>query len=211
MRTFILLIFLSSRCLVAQNNRDEISSLDLYYGWKPQFQNFHNQLNTFESLDFSKPLQIIGVGASGQFVSTRDGHFLGHIIYNQIVPQTISVQDTLESRISGFAFSFAYGRAFTTPSEKFALYYFVGFNTGRLRLFGNETLKQKNPFFSPKIGIQPKVKFGRISLTMIFAYEYDLSQPTWRRTAFSNDTKATLQPLKQTGVTGQLGVGYILE
>jgi hypothetical protein len=211
MRITFLFIFLSNLYLTAQNKTGAFSSFDLYYGYRPQFQNFYNQLNTVKDLNFGKPLQMVGIGLSGQFVVMRDGTFNGHFIYNQIIPQTIYVSDTLEAKVSGFVFSFAYGGAITTKSEKFALCYYLGFNTGRLRMYSNDVLKQKNPFFSPKIGIQPKAKIGKISLTLILDYEYDATNPNWRRTIFSNPNQSTLASLRQTGITGQLGIGYVMD
>jgi hypothetical protein len=210
MRIIIPFIFLCNYSLIAQKH-DPISSLDVYYGYRPQIQNFYNQLSTLNNINFSKPLKMIGIGETGEFVISRNGKMTGHVIYDQIIPQVIYVQDTLKAKITGFVFSFAYGAAITTRSEKFALYYYSGFNTGRLRVYGNDLLKQKNPFFSPKVGIQPKIKMGKMALILILEYEYDLSRTTWRRTVSSKGNKTSLASFRQTGVTAQLGVGYVIE
>lgn len=190
---------------------DPISSFDLYYGYRPQFQNFYNQLTTVNDFDFGKPLQMIGIGSSGNYVINMDGNFTGHLIYNQIIPRSIHVQDTLKGKLSGFIFSLAVGSAFTIKSEKFAFYYYVGLNTGRLRMYGNDLIKQKNAFVSPKIGIQPKIRIGKISLSLILDYAYDLSKSDWKKTLFSNGNKVQPASLRQTGFTGQFGIGRILE
>jgi hypothetical protein len=211
MRITFLFIVLYTFTLTAQKKHDAISSFDLYYGYRPQLHNFYNQLNTINDFNLGKPLQMIGIGSSGEYVYNMNGHFYGHLIYNQIIPQKLIVQDTLKGKITGFIFSFAYGGAITTKSEKFVLYYYLGLNTGRLRLYGANELNQKNPFLSPKIGIQPKIKLGNIALTFILDYEYDISSPNWRRTLFSSGNKVNLASLKQTGITGQFGIGYLMK
>jgi hypothetical protein len=210
MRLAFLLIVICSLTGIAQKN-GQISSLDVYYGYRIQSQNFHNQLNILNDFNFNRPLQTVGVGLSGNFVLSRNGNFKGHFIYSQIVPQTISIQDTLTSRITGFVFSFAYGGAILTPSEKFGLTYYIGLNAGRIKINGAESLKQKNPFFSPKIGIQPKIRMGRLALIMTIEYEYDISKRNWKSTNSSNTEKYDLKMLRQTAFTGQVGIGYISE
>lgn len=182
---------------------------DFYYGYRSSFQSFYNQLNTTNNFKFNKPLQTLGIGMSGEFNISRADNFNGHFIYSQIIPQTIHIKDTIKCKITGFIFSFAYGRTLlTAKSGIFNLGFYLGFNTGRLRMYGNELVRQKNPFFSPKIGLQPKIKLGHIDFTFIFEYEYDISKSDWKRTLFSNNDKVSLNNLRQTGITAQVGIGY---
>jgi hypothetical protein len=83
-------------------------------------------------------------------------------------------------------------------------------STVSLRMYGNELVRQKNPFFSPKVGLQPKIKLGKIAVSLIIECEYDLSKSDWRRTLFSNNDKVYINNLRQTGITGQLAIGYVL-
>ena len=209
MRITIFTLVILPFSFVAQTKNTTLSSFDIYYGCRPLFQNFYKQLNTINDLKFGKPLQTIGVGSSGHFLVNRGSDFYGHWIYNQILPQTIFIQDSIKGKLSGFVFSFAYGASII--SKNFVFMFYSGFNTGRLRMFGNELIRQKNPFFSPKIGIQPKIKLGKIALTLIIESEYDISKPRWRRTSLANENKSNLDALKQSGITAQLGVGYLIK
>jgi hypothetical protein len=183
-------------------------SYDVYYGHRSYFQNFYNQLNTTKNIQFNKPIQTIGFGTSGRIIDDKNGNFYGHLIFNQVIPQSIIINNNINCKITGFVFSAAFGGGPTY--KKFSTYFYFGFNTGRLRMYGNELVRQKNAFFSPKIGLQPKIKFGKLALSLIFEYEYDVTNPNWKRTDFSNNNKINLTSFRQTGITAQLGVGYNL-
>ena len=198
--------------LNAQKRKNtSLNSFDIYYGYHTNTQNFYNQLNTTDKLQFNTPIRTIGIGTSGNYVLNRDGHFQGHTTYSQVIPQKITVQDSLIGSLTGFIVGLAYGGGFTNKSRTLTLGYYIGANTGRLRIYGNEFLRQKNPFFSPKIGIQPKLRIGAVSITAIVEYAYDLSKPGWRKTNFANDQKVNMSGLRQTGINAQLGMGYILK
>lgn len=186
-----------------------VNSIDIFYGYRIYSHSFYNQLNTVDRISLNSPPQTISIGLSGYFSSTPKIGWHGHLIYNQIIPQTIFIQDTIKGKITGFVFGAAFGRALKTKKENFALLYCLGFNTGRLRMFNNQLLKQYNPFFSPKISIQPKIKIGCLALSFLFEYEYDITKTSWKKTVFANDNKAKISNLRQTAITGQIGLGYI--
>lgn len=213
MRTITLLIpiFISSFLTAQKDTTSSINSFDLYYGYRPNFQNFYNQLNTTNKFELGMPIQMIGIGTSGRFPMTRDGSLCGHFIYNQIIPQTIYISDTIKCKITGFNISFADGDAISTSSRRFTLFYYAGFNTGRLRLYGNQLTKQKNFYFSPKIGIQPKITYKKFAMSFIIECEYDITNPNWKRTLFSNRDQTKINKIRQSGVTGQIGIGYSFE
>lgn len=215
MRTLLLLCFLLTASLGLTAQVDSmlrsITSLDLYYGNRAFFGNFYKQLNTTSKYHFSSPVQTIGLGISGNFLLTRGGNFYGHFIYNQILPQTIVIQDSLKGKLNGFVFSFAYGGAYQKAESNFALLFYLGFNTGRLKITGNPQLQEKNPFFAPKVGVQPKIRFGKMALSLIAEYDYDVSKPSWRRTLSAKGDQVTMAKFRQTGLTGHIGIGYVFD
>jgi hypothetical protein len=179
--TFVILMTFVTVFLTAQNNQKHgLNSFDFYYGYRVYSQEFYKQLNTINSIELNKPLQTVGIGTSGYFPVQRMGGFYGHFVYNQIIPQSIKIQDTLTGKISGYIFSFACGRTLIKSLRNFSLNYYIGFNTGRIRLYENPLIREKNYFFSPKVGIQPKIKIGKIGLTFIVEYEYDVTNPNWK-------------------------------
>jgi hypothetical protein len=213
MKTLTTILLLSiTLSLAAQKDTTSdqtLSSFDIYYGVRPFFGDLYHQLNSTTNFSFSPPIRTIGIGTSGHFIMSRASDFYGHFVYNQILPEAIHIQDTIKAKITGFIFSFAYGGAVTTTSGVFAFYFYLGLNTGRLKITGDENLAQKNPFFAPKIGVQPKIKLGRIALTFIFEYDYDISKTSWRRTLFAKVDQVNIAPFRQTALTGQVGLGYL--
>ena len=73
-----------------------------------------------------------------------------------------------------------------------------------------DMVRQKNPFFSPKVGIQPKFLIKRFTLTFIAEYEYDISKLGWRRTAFAVHDPLTIEKFRQSCFTGMVGCSYRL-
>ncbi len=211
-KTFVILMTFVTVSLTAQNDKNHgLNSFDLYYGYRVYSQDFYKQLNTINSIELNMPLQTVGIGISGYFPVQRKGGFYGHFIYNQILPQSIKIQDTLTGKISGYVFSFACGRTLVKSLKNFSLNYYIGFNTGRTRLYSNDLIRQKNYFFSPKVGIQPKIKIGRIGLTCIIEYEYDITNPSWKKMSFRPAEIIKANSLRQSGITGQLGFCFIMK
>lgn len=212
MKTIVLLfLFFFSSYLIAQKDSSvSTTSFDLYFGYRPSFQSFYNQINTTSKFDLNTPLQIVGIGISGQFIVTRGDNFFGHFIYNQVIPKDITLNDTIKCKITGFNFSYGYGDAITSKTGLFSLYYYAGFNLGRLRTYSDELARQKNFYFSPKIGIQPKIKIKNIAISLIVECDYDITNPNWKHNTFSSRDQTKITKLRQSGVTGQIGIGYII-
>ena len=94
-------------------------------------------------------------------------------------------------------------------AKVFAISMNYGFNTGRLRLHGNEWARQKNPFFSPMLSMRMGITlFKKMVLTVRGDYEYDISSPNWRRTYFADKNKIDLEKYIQTGLTLFFCVGF---
>ncbi len=182
---------------------------ELSYGSRTTIQNFYDQLNAPTFIKLGRPLQIITIGACENIHFWTRYSLYANLAYSQVIPQTIYLWDTLKGKITGGVLNLSFGK-FIVQSKSFDLSYYIGFNTGRLRMFDNEPIHQKNGFFSPKVGIRPRVKFGRFSIVGSVEYEYDLSKSNWNRTRFSTGNKVRINNLKQSGMTVQLGVGYTL-
>lgn len=148
----LMLFQLSSKGQVNPGNQE--AWWDVYYGYRISNQVFYNQLNTINYFKFGSPLQIMGVRWKINSSGNHKGLFeKGHMGYSQILPQTIVVQDTLKGKITGGFFNFALGYHIETQVVRLIIY--LGFNTGQLNIFKNDLIRQKNPMFAPKIGIQP--------------------------------------------------------
>lgn len=207
----LIVIFFSILCFSSKaQDSTKIASdsyLDIYYGYRSLFQDFDGQLNTTENINLSTPLQLIGIRGCEYIKFAWPGvRFYQHFAYNQVIPQPIYIHDTLKGNLTGCLWGMGYGGLL--KSKVVDLYYYLGFNTGRLRIYGKEQIRQKNPFFAPKIGLQPRFKFGKIGITAVVEYDYDVSKTAWRRTLLANKDKVNIDRLRQTGVVAQIGICF---
>lgn len=205
-KTILLLLILISVTLKAQRpsaNKDT-AFLNFYYGYRTHFQNFYNQLNTVESFQLSAPLQIAGLRVSGMF-PFKINYF--EIAYGLIIPLRERLQDTLTCNISGYTYGAAIGRIMRSKHATFS--YYAGLSFGRTIIYGNRSLLRKNPFVSPKVGISPGLKFGNFGIALTVEYEYDITNPNWKKTLFSKDVQP-VDRLRQTAITTCLGLRYDL-
>ncbi len=128
------------------------------------------------------------------------------------LPQTITVNDSLDGKISGFNFGMTLVGVNLLPfSRHFSLYLGWGFNTGRLLVRANGYRAQKNPFFAPLVSFKPTVYFGRLALGVNAVYQWDISKRGFRPVNISNRSANFLLPTqKQSGLMLQFTLGWVL-
>ncbi len=182
-------------------------SIDIYYGYRIYQNSFYNQLNTLNDAKTNAPPQIIGVGISGHDHLVGPWALQPIITYYKIIPTKIYIEDTLNTKLSGFVFGFGLGKSLATKNKNLSISAYLGFNTGRTTLTKNEFISQKNQFFSPKITIQPKVIIKHVAISFIVEYEYDITNPAWKQTYFDKKTYL-LNTFNQTTATALLSLGY---
>jgi hypothetical protein len=201
------LLFLTASILIAQHSNAQkrnMESFDIIFGPRLFKSNFYNQVNTLDKYSFNSPLHLIGIGYSGRFTFERSTwlNFAGHTSYAQIIPSQLIINDTIKCNINGFIFSVCVlGWDFFPKSKNFHLLFSGGFNTGRLRLDGNELTRQKNLFFSPKLSLQPKIAIGKIILSVRGDYEWDISSKYWKPRRFATKEKIALDSFIGNGAT----------
>lgn len=185
-----------------------LNTFDIGFGQKFLHQDFYNQLNTFDNGRAFKPLSYIGFGGYSAFARNKKSFYSGHIFYQQVIPQSVMIADSISGKITGFDFGATLiGRDLLGKSERFDILVGFGFSTGRLRMYRNELIRQKNPYFSPKISITPRAKIGGIVVSLNLDYGFDIGRPGWRGTLFANSDKINLSNLRQSGVHGFLTIG----
>ncbi len=219
---FILLCVASKLCISqAKGNIEKapidsipynVFSTDFIYGTRLYTDNFYNQLCTLENFRFNAPVQMAGFGYSGAIpVDGRYGssYWYGHWSYQLVIPQKIIINDTISCNIKGYVLSLDIaGFDLFKRAKTFHVIGSFGFNTGRLRLQGNEWARQKNPFFSPRVSLQPKLRIGNLFFSLRGDYEWDISSVNWRRTLFATKDKIALQRFKQSGATVLFCIGH---
>ncbi len=185
-----------------------LNTFDIGYGQKFLHQDFYNQLGTFGNAQIFQPLTYIGIGGYSGFSRNKKSIYSGHIFYQQVIPQSVMISDSISGKITGFNLGFTLiGRDLFSKSERFDMLVGFGINTGRLRMYKNELIRQKNPYFAPKISLTPRVKLGKIVVSLNLDYELDISKPGWRGTIFANSNKVNISNLRQSGLTGFLTIG----
>lgn len=211
MKYIIVLIITTS---IAYGQRDSTrNSFNIIYGQKYlSNKTFDGRINSLENINFGAPLTYIGFGTSGNIpINRRKLKRFGQGNYTQIIPQKILVNDTTSANITGFNFGFTFLGVDAFPEQKnFDIFISLGANTGRLRIYGNSYVNQKNPYFSPKISLTPRVIIRNICLQIQIDYEVDISKKNWRRTNFSDSPKINLPQTSNTGVTILTSIGYVL-
>jgi hypothetical protein len=212
------LLFLCPLILSAQDNqspRPEYAYVSLLYGTRNYSDNFYSQFNTIQHQTFFNPVQLVGLGVCTppEHFKTKTGkliRYVQHLSFTQVIPQEIKILDTISGKLTGFVFGMSLGIDLLGNTKHFNFMVSGGFNTGRLRIYQNELLRQKNPFFSPKIAIEPGVRFEKLIISVRGEYEYDVSGGNWRRTIFANKDKVNLNSFHQSGLTAFLSVGILI-
>ncbi len=198
----------TDRPVVAEHYHNQ--SLDFYYGYRVYDKSYYNQINSIDKkIDTKLPLQIVGVGFSGHdYAVARSGNVTAQINYYKVIPTRIMIQDSLRTKISGYALGLGVGYGLANLKKTISIAGYIGFNTGRTTLSKNEYISQKNQFFSPKITIQPKFIIKHISISLIIEAEYDVTNPGWNRPIFERKDHYLLQPFHQNCFTGLISLGY---
>jgi hypothetical protein len=211
--TLILLLLLTGCKLTAQ--RKGVVSLDLSAGYKSFDRSFQKQFNAIDNFSFSKPLQTVGLNFGGHFEDNQNGEE-GHresslyFSYSYILPQPVLLNDSVSCMVSGFSIGQAYGWDFLKENKNLDILLGLGANTGRTKFYRNNLARQQNFFFSPKVCLQPKIAIKKVVLTLTIEYEYDISNPNWKKAWFAKGEQIKLDRLRQNAFTTVFGIGYRL-
>ncbi len=192
----------------AQINRKVLYSYNVLYGFSYPI---HDEAFSMGSPigDF-EPLTTISTGGSGTIIWTR-GNLTsdGHIYYSHIIPSKVVVHDSIYGKVTGWNFGMtAVGRDLFFFSKRMDLVLSLGINAGQVRLYGNDLIKQKNPYFAPSIALEPKIRIGRITLVGLIEYAYDLGSSRWRETWFGPSADYPISRFVYSGYNIMLGIGY---
>jgi hypothetical protein len=185
------------------------ATLNLTYWSRAYTHSFYDRLNSTKNFLASLGPQYAGFGFSGYDMPVnRSSTWTSMMFFNEVVPQTISINDT-PTKLNGFAFTLGFGKSLYTRKRNLGIsLYFIGFNTGRLTLQNDSMGKQKNQFFSPSISIEPKVIYKRISLSVLISYEHDISKAGWMKVG--RNTSELFEGFDQSCISSFISLGYQL-
>ena len=206
MRTTLLIFFIS----VSTVFYCQTTTIDLYYGYHFCSDNYYNQLNSVDKFNPSKPFSTIGMAGTERLPKRK----YQKVKFSFFIPSKIIIQDSLSFRSTGFVFDydFSFDLIKNSPdkSKKKPFYFLVGlgFTTGQIYLGSNSLYNQKNPYFSPKLTIQPRYRVKKIIFSLTFDYSYDVSKGKWKDTRINKKNVATIKDFKQSGLTALFSIGY---
>ena len=194
----------------------------LSYGITPYRKNFLSQLNTWESTEIGRPVQIIGLHFNGPGgISTGSGHRNTYLDlqFNQYLWQKITINDSVTGAISGCSYGYAEGYEIFKNNRNIDLTIGGGLNLGRLKLteqnsvlldIRSNQLHLKNMLICPKGLIQFRIITKYISFMATAEFQYDISSSKWKEKLWSRH-KADSYPVpgfNQTGFCFFIGLGY---
>jgi len=194
------------------------STVDIFYGNQFFTNNFYNQLNSLSAVDLNKPTKVFSIGVM-EHLSTKSKNkdrLYSKLRFSAIQTNRVSINDTLNFDLNsyGFTYGFAYDiigkRSDKTKKKLFYCLVDIGFGTGLTVLGNNNKYNQRNPYFSPKIGIQPSVRIKKIMISLVFEYMYDVSNGKWKKMRWGNKDIAPIDNFKQTNLLGQFCLSYCL-
>ncbi|MDI9341819.1 MAG: hypothetical protein QM534_14710 [Sediminibacterium sp.] len=214
---FFLVFFvftLSAQRKSTKNSRNKRTprpfSFDLYYGHSIANNNYYNQLNSTSSINFNRPIRQIGIGYSNLYLFFSGGAGLcNQMGFYYYINTPIHLNDTLTPHLSGYAYSFAFGKSFFKQSKYFILNTYIGFNTGRTVLRNVHNAAFKNPFFAPKLLIQPKIFTKRLCFSLLLHYCHDTSGKNWKLKS-GTDSGFRLERFDQSNYGVLAAIGYCL-
>jgi len=200
------------------SNTTHIPSFDLIYGYRTlnrsQFSsNLEKKYNTFSDFKISAPLQYVGVGFS-YAAAVGIVSFKGNLQFCVYLPQRINLPDNSPAKSTGFNVGLTFlGIDLLKNTKNVDLVANFGFDAGQLLIRG-DGIKQRNRYFAPKVSLQPKVKIGRIALSICAEYGYDLTKDKWRKTWFGPGHQENLTPYSNkigglSGLSWFVTLGYV--
>ncbi len=202
------------------NSDSRIPSIDLIYGFRilnrPQFaSNFDKKYNTFSDFKMSSPLQYVGAGIT-LVASFGNRDYVSNLQFCVYLPQKINLTDSSTAKSTGFNVGFTFlGFDLLRNAKNLDLIANFGFDAGQL-LITDAGINQRNRYFAPKVSLQPKVRLGRIALSVCAEYGYDLTKDKWRKTWFGPGHQNNLVPSSNkigglSGLSCFVTVGYAIK
>jgi hypothetical protein len=175
----------------------------------------------FSDLNFSLKQQYgqglrdysYSIGASLETLQREARHFSYNSIFSyHFFPSTeTTILDSITFRLKGFQLGYAIGKDVFPNVKWFDLGLYTGFSTGRFRLYKQdpgiteEFLQYRNPFFSPKVIIEPRINLRHFIFAIRAEYLIDVGKGSWR----TRDGRATpLGDVRSSGffIQAYLGV-----
>lgn len=180
-------------------------SIGLSYSNKFYDNSFYRQLPSRNNVaPFAAP-HWIGVQVVECWPHGVRGQMVSLVTMEQMLPYRIIINDSIKARMTGFNLGIPLFGMDLLKSKNVDFLIVGGVNVGRVNLGGDNRVRAKNPFISPKLLVAPRICLGKIVISGMVEYSYDVSGKQWKNRMFGAKHTSAIQPFNQNGFT--LGVG----
>lgn len=180
---------------------------EIWYSKKIFLSSFYQQNNTFGAMNFNLPITQVGIGYHGKTCAMyRDYCWKGAFALLFTIPNQIEVKiynlDVEKVTLTGLDvfFSFA-GFDIFEKKNSFDFYLYTGLRLGQYRLVGNPKLQLKNGTFAPFVAFSPAWTFNRIKIGVDFLFDYDISNPNWKKLIFTRKKQLSIDKFRSSGLS----------
>jgi hypothetical protein len=213
MKRFLLLNFIILAIQINAQN-DRVSKATLGFGAGNSYYNldFQNQLNGIKEIIQLQPTMLFitanNIPMTGINFNIPPSE-VAHVSFGFNLPKRIMIYDTLSATISGFEYRMHNVKDLFEKKKNVALNISYGFSTGRLKLWDDKRINQKNQFFKAEIGVHPRILIGKFGLSAIVVYGIDISSGKWKKAWFNKSEQISLPNFTQGGFVSMVSIDWI--
>lgn len=184
-------------------------SIEINAGYRLTQNGFYNQINSFKNFNSNRPLFTFGVGI-GDHYALGAWQAFRKVLFNQILPQNIVLNDTINVTIRGCIASVGAGLSFIRNSKHFDLHIGIGVNAGRIKLYEKDYINKVIPIVTPKLILKPTFFFSRFYTSINIEYDYDFINSKWKNIGDNKYNDITVNNFKYTSLTTTIDFGFFL-
>lgn len=181
-------------------------AIEVSAGYRMTQNDFYGQLNSLSNFSTSRPMFLVGITISDHFARNAGSAFR-KVTFNQIMPQSISVNDTINTKIRGFICGAGAGSNLFRKSKKFHLYLGLGVNVGRIKLYKKDYINKLIPIITPKLIMKPTFFFNRFYVDLNIEYDYDFINSKWKNIGDNQYNSISINKINYTSLTTTFGIG----
>jgi hypothetical protein len=169
-----------------EDNSAERVPWEFRYGlWQGDFSKLNESLSSTGTPPIIQQVKTAGITFATHLNVNRTISFNFKLDFDYFLPQDVQLTPSIRVTQTGYGWGMAFGRDLFPKSKYVDVVASFGFNAGTVKLiwtapaYAQKDLFYRNPFFAPKVVVQPFVMLGRISFGLRAAYQYDISRGNW--------------------------------
>jgi len=190
------------------------NSIDFHAGCV--FSDLNELNNNYESIygqQINEGIASFGVSIKGDLWMNAYLLFDANLSVEYYLPAEYNFSDSLKFRLSGYRIGSVWSKDILYKSEHLDFLVGIGFSFGRISLIRSDNSyfaqsgKYTNPFFCPKVVIEPRFLFGPLSIAFRGEYLSDISNYSWR---LKSTSLPEIGVAASSGFSGHVILGFRL-